>query len=330
MPHECHPNQNRAPTKSYDHSKEHGKKAFHFEVAKLDTSYFRFLSSHAHKLKLDTKHFGKFVKFTATLGNNAPMSDCTHLQRCVQGHLNFHLSSTCIMINGIDTLDASELLSNPFNGKLIGRFLLHDLLYRIQLDSKAPLFLQLSQQLSGEVNAVIPNTPEAELMAENMNVQIAAWCHFYWKEINPGAKRFYRKLSDRAFSQVLLHEIMECSWDSSTKSVTSLRAQSEMSAIAEFKQLDWVKSLSQDNASSSNKKRHVDPNLAFPFQDDFSVGTIHGSNLAPTNSGMQPALSETIVIGDEDHDISILTSKTSADSGDPPPSAEEHGSNAAV
>ena len=70
--------------------------------------------------------------------------------------------------------------------------------------------------------------------------------------------------------------------------------------------------------------------MAFPFQDDFSVGTIHGSNLAPTNSGVQPASSETIVIGDEDDDISILTSKTSADSGDPLPSAEEHGSNAAV
>jgi hypothetical protein len=118
---------------------------------------------------------------------------------------------------------------------------------------------------------VIPNTPEAELMAENMNVQIAAWCHFYWKEINPGAKRFYRKLSDRAFSQVLLYKIMECSWDSSTKSITSPRAQSEMSAVAELEQLDWAKSLSQDNASSSNKKRHVDPNVVFPFQDDFSV-----------------------------------------------------------
>jgi hypothetical protein len=136
---------NRSTTKSYDHSKEHGKKAFHFKVAKSDTSYFRFLSSHAHKLKLDTKYFGKFAKFTATLGNNAPMSNCTCLRRCIQGHLNFHLSSTCITINGIDTLDASKLLSNPFNGKSIGRFLLCNLLYRIQLDSKAPLFLQLSQ-----------------------------------------------------------------------------------------------------------------------------------------------------------------------------------------
>jgi hypothetical protein len=40
--------------KAYVHAKEHGKKAFHFKVAKSDISYFKFLSSHVHRLKLDT------------------------------------------------------------------------------------------------------------------------------------------------------------------------------------------------------------------------------------------------------------------------------------
>jgi hypothetical protein len=66
--------------KAYDHAKEHGKKASHFKVAKSDISYFKFLSSHAHRLKLDTKYFGKFAKFTATLSNNTPISDCTCLR----------------------------------------------------------------------------------------------------------------------------------------------------------------------------------------------------------------------------------------------------------
>jgi hypothetical protein len=62
--------------KGYDHYKEHGKKAFHFEVAKEDVPYFKLLSSHAHRLRLENKYFGKLAKFAATLGNNAPMSDC--------------------------------------------------------------------------------------------------------------------------------------------------------------------------------------------------------------------------------------------------------------
>ncbi len=38
--------------KGYNHIKEHGKNAFHFEVTKEDTPYFKFLSSHAHQARL--------------------------------------------------------------------------------------------------------------------------------------------------------------------------------------------------------------------------------------------------------------------------------------
>jgi hypothetical protein len=96
---------------------------------------------------------------------------------------------------------------------------------------RSPLFLQLSQCSSGEVDTFIPNTPEAELMAEQMNVQIAAWCHFYWKSTNPGGERFYQKLSDRVFNQVMLHEISKCEWDDKTRTVTSPTSRSELSAV---------------------------------------------------------------------------------------------------
>jgi hypothetical protein len=211
-------------------------------------------------------------------------------------------------------LDASEYLRNPATGNSIVRLTLHDLLYRITLANKAPLFLQLSHCPSGEVDAVIPSTAEAEPMAERMNVQITAWCHFYWKESNPGAKRFYLKLLDRAFGQVLLHEIGECTWDSSLKAVTSPSAQPEMLVIAEFEQQHWVKFLLQDNSTQQPKRVHVDLNMAFPFQDDFSVGTIHGTNAkAPTPStAVAPSATEVVEIQDDGDDVSVLTSKTAS------------------
>ncbi len=196
--------------RTYDHYREQQKKAYYFEVAKEEVSYFKFLSGHAHQMCLDNKFFGKFAKFTATLDNKAPMSDCISLRQCIQGHLNFHLSSTSITIHGIDTLDASKILRNAVDKKTIAKFTLRDLLYCIKLKSNTPSFLQLSQRSTREVDAVIPNTPEAETMAKKINVQVAAWCHFYWKDTNPGAKKFYRKLSDQAFNQVLRHEISLC------------------------------------------------------------------------------------------------------------------------
>jgi hypothetical protein len=193
--------------------------------------------------------------------------------------------------------------------KPIQKLSLRDMLYQIKLESKAPIFLQLSQRSMREVDAVIPNTPKAKLMAKKMNVQIAAWCFFYWKETNLEADRFYWKLSNRAFNQVLLHEIKECTWDPSLKAVTSPRAQTKMVAIADFKQQDWVKQLTQEENPRQPPKKHVNPNVAFPFQDDFLVGTIHGA----TTKATTPSTSDIVEIQDKEDNISVLMTKTASE-----------------
>ncbi len=303
------PEKRKQGNKAYDHICEQGKKAFHFEVAKSDIPFFKFLSNHVHRMKLVTRFFGKFAKLTDTLGNNAPLSDCTRLWRCIQGHLNFHLSSTSITIHGIDNLDAAETLRNSANGSVITRLLLRVMLYQIQLENKAPLFLQLSQRASEQVDAVIPNTPEAELPAKKMNVQIATWCHFYWKSMNPGGERFYKKLSDRVFNQVMLHKIGKCEWDGKTMTVTLPTSRSELLEVIQFKNQYWVKNLAQAN-SSPPKKHFVNPNAAFPIQDDFSVGTIHGTKAKAPSREQGADESDVIKIIDDDNDISVLTMKT--------------------
>jgi hypothetical protein len=198
-------------------------------------------------------------------------------------------------------LDASKYIRNPANGRSIAHTTLRNLLYQITHENKAPLFLQQSQRTSGKVDAIIPNTPKVEL-----NVQIAAWCHFYWKETNPDTERFFRKLLDRAFSQVLLHEISDCTWDSSLKAFTSPSAQSEISAIAEFEQQDWIKLLAHNNHPQQMTKKHVDLNVAFPFQDDFLVGSIHEGNAKAAT----PSTKEVVEIKDNKDNISVLTMKT--------------------
>jgi hypothetical protein len=192
--------------------------------------------------------------------------------------------------------------------KPIRELTLQDLLYQIKLNYNAPLFLQLGQQSTGGVDAIIPNTPKAKLMSKRMNVQIAAWCFNYWKETNPGADRFYRKLSDRAFNQVLLHKIKECTWDRSLKTVILPRAQTKMAAIADFEQQDWVKQLTQKENSRRLTKKHVNPNVAFPFQEDFSVGAIHSATAKATT----PSSSDIVEIQDNEDDAIVLTTKTAS------------------
>jgi hypothetical protein len=88
-----------------------------------------------------------------------------------------------------------------------------------------------------------------------------------------------------------------------------------MSAIAEFEQQDWVKLLTQDNGEKRPKKTHVNPNAVFPFQDNFSVGTIHGTQTKSPTQGTAAALvaAEIVEVQDDDDDVSVLSSKTTSE-----------------
>jgi hypothetical protein len=126
---------------------------------------------------------------------------------------------------------------------------------------------------------------------------------------NPGGERFYKKLFDRFFNQVMLHKINKCEWNQKTRLVTSPNLRSKLLAIIEFESQDWVKNLAQADANHP-KKQFADPYTAFLFQDDFSVGTIHGTNMKPPLRDQGAKKAKAIKIADNDNDVSVLTTKT--------------------
>jgi hypothetical protein len=87
-----------------------------------------------------------------------------------------------------------------------------------------------------------------------------------------------------------------------------------MSAIKEFKRQDWVKLLLQDSGAQQPTKVHVDLNMVFPIQDDFSVGTIHGANAKAStpSAAAAPTATEVVEIQDDKDDVSVLTAKTTS------------------
>ena len=123
------PSQTKQNHKTYDHFKDQGKKVYHCKMAKELVPFSKFLGGYAHRLWLEVKYFGKFAKFMETLGNNTPISDCTKLRRCMQGHLNYHLSSTLLVINGINNLDTTEVLRNTITNTALTKVTLWEMLY---------------------------------------------------------------------------------------------------------------------------------------------------------------------------------------------------------
>ncbi len=93
------------------------------------------------------------------------------------------------------------------------------------------------------------------------------------------------------------------------KIITSPRARTEKAAIEEFEEQDWVKQLTgRNSATAGTGRKHVDPNVAFPFQDDFSVATIHGANATT-----KPVSNEVVELQDDKEDVSVKTTKTRAE-----------------
>ena len=92
-------------------------------------------------------------------------------------------------------------------------------------------------------------------------------------------------------------------------SVTSPNLLSELLAVIKVKSQDWVKNLAQANANPP-KKQFADPNTAFPFQDNFFVGTIHGTSIKPPLKDQGAEKAKVIEIIHDNDDVSVLTSKT--------------------
>jgi hypothetical protein len=90
--------------------------------------------------------------------------------------------------------------------------------------------------------------------------------------------------------------------------VTLPTLQSELSAVIEFK--NKIGSRTLHKPTPTLPKKNVDPPPAFPFQYDFSVGTIHGTNMKPLSKDQGAEEAEAIEIVDNDDDVSVLTTKT--------------------
>ena len=144
-------------------------------------------------------------------------------------------------------------------------------------------------------------------MAERINAQVAVWCYYYWRDTNKGGERFFKKLAERAFNAHLIHETSKCVWGAKGQVVTLPKSVLEMSAVYKFESLDWVKNIVQ--ANHNLKKKHVDPAAAFNFEEDFSVGTIHGKNNRVQAQTISKDPSGAIEVNDN-NEVSLLSFKT--------------------
>ena len=95
----------------------------------------------------------------------------------VQSHTNYQCSMILKDIIGITNLDVTARIFDDETGKYLGMLSLRQVLLRyLQLSDSHQLIAEVhqSEEIMGPVQAVIPNTPEAERMILMMNKNVPA------------------------------------------------------------------------------------------------------------------------------------------------------------
>ena len=204
-------------------------------------------------------------------------------------------------IVGITDLDKKADLIQPGISTAL-RFSLRIVLLRfVQLSDGHKLFTEIHQlkEPMGHVQAVIPNSPEAEKMILMMNKNFPAYIGNALKDKGL-PEEFLIDLLKRSYCQTMMNEIHLCKWDLETGVLTTQREAKEKEDTADLENVSWFKNTFEDlvlDMPGAPKALAPPPKSLFNLDKDRSIKTIHDRNLnRPSAAGTPPRknVSETV------------------------------------
>ena len=259
------------------------RKVYHVECDSRYLMQIKRLAQLAKDDGLFAKMWGKNVHVSEVVDKDSTPSEIKRLARVAQVHCNYQCSMILKDLVGITDLNASAVLIQE--GVLTPlRLSLHLILLRyIELSDKHSLFAELHQSndVMGRVQAVIPNTPEAEQMILMMNKNFPAYIGFALKERGL-PDDFVMELLKRSCDQSLLSEMSTCTWDPDTGVLTTQRESSENNNLEELEKAAWFKDAFADlglDTNGSTKTLAPPPEALFNIDEDRSIKTIHNRNM---------------------------------------------------
>jgi len=229
------------------------------------------------------KMWGKNVHVSEVVDKDSTPSEIKRLARVAQVHCNYQCSMILEDLVGITNLNASADLYQEGVATPLRLSLRLVLLRYIELSDKHSLFAELLQTngVMGRVQAVIPNTPEAEQMILMMNKNFPAYIGHALNDRGL-PDDFIMDLLNRSCEQTLLSEMSTCTWNSDTGVLTTQRESDENNSLEELEKASWFKDAFADlglDADGSKKKLAPPPEALFNIDEDRSIKTIHNRNM---------------------------------------------------
>ena len=314
------------------------RKVYHVECDRRHAQDIKRLTQLAKDNNLVTNMWGKHAHVSEVVDTDSTPSEIKRLARVAQVHCNYQCSMVLEDVSGITDLDGEATLTGPDVATPLRLSLRKLLLTNIRLSDGHQLLAEIHQAdgVMGRVQAVIPNTPEAEQMILMMNRNFPAYVYHVLADQGL-PKDFLMELFTRLCCPTLIAEMESCTWDPDTGTLTTPREATENKSLAELEQAPWFKDAFADIGRSSKAGPKPPPESMFNLDEDRSIKTIHHRNEANLlTRGNQPvskkAASETVQLtsSDEESASSSSTDRSRSDATDgveysPTSSAEDIG-----
>jgi hypothetical protein len=259
------------------------RKVFHVECDSRYSSELKRLTQLAKDTNLVKNMWGKHAHLSEVVDKDSTPSEVKRLMRVAQVHCNYQCSMLLEDITGITNLDAeADLYQDGVVTPL--RFTLRMALLRfVKLSDGHRLFAEIHQTkgVNGRVQAVIPNTPEAEKMILMMNKNFPAYIGNSLSEQGL-PEDFLLALLKKSCCPSMFSEMSTCTWDSDTGVLTTQREASEKADTKKLVEAPWFKDAFEDlalDAGEARKPLAPPPESLFNLDEDRSVKTIHDRNM---------------------------------------------------
>ncbi len=258
------------------------RKAYHVECDSCYSVEIKRLTQLAKESNIVKEMWGKHAHVSEVVDKDSTPSKIKRLSQVSQVHCNYQCSMLLEDLVGITDLNAAaNLYQNGVPTPL--RFSLRQvLLHFVKLGNGHRLFAEVHQsnEVMGRVQAVIPNTPEAEQMVLMMNKNLPAYIGNALRDQGL-PEVFLMDLLKQSCCSTLFTEMGTCLWDPETSILTAQRETNKNQHLEELKKAAWFKDAFEDlrlDKKGGPKQPAPPPEALFNLDEDRSIKTIYLCN----------------------------------------------------
>jgi hypothetical protein len=193
---------------------------------------------------------------------------------------------------GITDLDGEAVVDEAELPTPLRLLLRKILLQYIRLSDGHQLLVEIHQSggVMGIVQAVVPNTPEAEQMILMINKNFPAYVGYvlHGQGLPDG---FLMELFRCTCCPTMFSEMASCTWDPDSGTLTTACKADKRKNLAELEKASWYKNAFEDIGTVKRSNPNPPPELLFNLDEDRSIKTIHLRNearLSLKEGGSQP------------------------------------------